>query len=88
MKNYAASSCNHSFTDRCIRLKAIETIQSLIDHIKVTPTNTGFDVELHGELGAIMEMVGQNDRSPAGLIAGRSLSVVAGVGFEPTTFRL
>jgi hypothetical protein len=64
--------------DPAIRLKAIETIQSLIDHIKVTPTNTGFDVELHGELGAIMEMVGQNDRSPAGLIAGRSLSVVAG----------
>ncbi len=39
--------------DPAIRLKAIEAIQSLIDHIKVTPTNTGFDVEL----GAIMEML-------------------------------
>ena len=75
-------------SDPAIRLKAIEAIQSLIDHIKVTPTNTGFDVELHGELRAIMEMVDQNDRRPAVEAAGRSLSVVAGVGFEPTTFRL
>ena len=75
-------------SDPAIRLRAIEAIQSLIDHIKVTPTNTGFDVELHGELGAIMEVVDQKDRRPAGLTAGRSLSVVAGVGFEPTTFRL
>ncbi|WP_425506408.1 recombinase family protein [Sulfitobacter undariae] len=75
-------------SDPAIRLKAIETIQSLIDHIKITPTNTGFDVELHGELGAVMEMVDQNERRPAEQTAGRSLTVVAGVGFEPTTFRL
>ncbi len=75
-------------SDPAIKLQAIEAIQGLIDHIKVTPTNTGFDVELHGELGAIMEMVDQNDRRPAVETAGRSLSVVAGVGFEPTTFRL
>ncbi len=74
--------------DPAIRLKAIDTIQSLIDHIKVTPTNTGFDVELHGELGAIMEMVDENEQRPAVDAAGRPLSVVAGVGFEPTTFRL
>lgn len=64
--------------DPAIRLKAIEAIQGLIDHIKVTPTNTGFDVELHGELGAIMEMVDQNEQRPAVYAAGRSLSVVAG----------
>ena len=75
-------------TDPAIRLQAIEVIQGLINHIKVTPTNTGFDVELHGELGAIMEVVGRNDERPAELTAGRSVSVVAGVGFEPTTFRL
>lgn len=60
------------------RVQAIHAIQSLIDHIKVTPTNTGFDVELHGELGAIMEMLDQNERRPAGTTAGRSFSVVAG----------
>ena len=74
--------------DPAIRLKAIEAIQSLIDHIKVTPTNLDFDVELHGQLGAIMEMVSQKERSPAACATGRSSSVVAGVGFEPTTFRL
>ena len=36
-------------------------------------------VELHGELGAIMEMVDENERRPAGISARRSLSVVAGV---------
>ncbi|GFE64920.1 resolvase [Litoreibacter roseus] len=75
-------------SDPALRQRAIEAIQDLIDHIKVTPTNTGFDVELHGELGAIMEMADENERRPAGTSAGRSLSVVAGVGFEPTTFRL
>jgi len=75
-------------SDPAIRLKAIETIQSLIDHIKVTPTNTGFDVELHGELAAIMEVVDTKHERAAVDAAGRSLSVVAGVGFEPTTFRL
>ena len=66
-------------SDPAIRLKAIEAIQSLIDHIKVTPTNTGFDVELYGELGAIMQMVDENEQRPAVDAAGRSLSVVAGV---------
>ena len=60
-------------SDPSLRQRAIHAIQDLIDHIKVTPTNTGFDVELHGELGAIMEMVDQNERRPAGLTAGRSL---------------
>ncbi|WP_367181302.1 recombinase family protein [uncultured Roseobacter sp.] len=78
----------NGLSDPAIRLQAIDTIQGLIDHIKVTPTNTGFDVELHGELGAILDMVDQNDRRPAVETAGRSFSVVAGVGFEPTTFRL
>lgn len=68
----------NGLSDPVIRLQAIKTIQGLIDHIKVTPTNTGFDVELHGELGAIMEMVDQNERRPGGKTAGRSLSVVAG----------
>ena len=67
-------------SDPAIRLKAIDTIQCLIDHIKITPTNTGVDVELHGELGAIMEMVDTNERRPAELTARRSSSVVAGVG--------
>ena len=75
-------------SDPAIRLKAIETIQGLIDHIKVTPTNTGFDVELYGELGGIMEVVYAKHERPAGLTAGRLFSLVAGVGFEPTTFRL
>ncbi|MEH6737220.1 MAG: hypothetical protein V7695_01580 [Sulfitobacter sp.] len=66
-------------SDPAIRLKAIETIQSLIDRIKITPTNTGFDVELHGELAAVMEMVDQNERRLAELTAGRSFTVVAGV---------
>ena len=56
--------------------------------IKVTPTNNGFDVELHGELGSNMEVVYAKHERPAGLTAGHLFSLVAGVGFEPTTFRL
>lgn len=64
--------------DPAIRLQAIGTIRSLIDHIKVTPTSTGFEVELHGELGAVLDMVDGNERRPVGLTTGRSVSVVAG----------
>ena len=50
----------------------------------------GADLTLHGDLGALLSVGTQNAQKPAapessGLC---TLTVVAGVGFEPTTFRL
>ncbi len=70
---------------------AREILVDLVDRIEVTPRADGakgVDLLLHGDLAAILGI--QNDESPAVRKDGEacSLKMVAGVGFEPTTFRL
>jgi len=51
----------------------------------------GIEAQLHGDLAAILALSsndGRKQKLPANGVAGSLLSVVAGVGFEPTTFRL
>ena len=63
--------------------------QSLMAKVIVTPKGEGFAVDIHGELGGIFALLeGGNDERPGRGARGVSLSLVAGVGFEPTTFRL
>ena len=78
------------------RDEAADAIRSLIERVTLTPgpRRGQIDATLHGEFGAILEWVarrevGQNDKTPTGGPAGvMSVSVVAGTGFEPVTFRL
>ena len=70
--------------------QATEIIQSLIEKIVVSPTGQRgkSDVVLHGALASILAYA--NDTAHSGAVSsstGRVL-LVAGVGFEPTTFRL
>ena len=75
--------------DPLLRQDAISVIQSLVENVIVTPTEEGFAVDIHGELGGILALVeGGNDERPGRVARGASLSVVAGAGFEPATFRL
>jgi site-specific DNA recombinase len=55
--------------------------------LKPGPERGQIEAVLHGELGALLDLVAQNaeSRTPG---KGVRLSLVAGVGFEPTTFRL
>jgi hypothetical protein len=49
------------------------------------------DAALHGDLAAILSAcagAAQKGNAPDLAISGRPLSVVAGTGFEPVTFRL
>ena len=74
------------------RDEAADAIRGLIERIVLTPGDRRGEMHasLHGDLGTILEWAG----SGAGRKAtdtparGMSVSVVAGVGFEPTTFRL
>ncbi len=73
-----------------IAAEAKSVLRSLIKMIKVTPgTNRGqVELELHGELAAILT-VGQGKKNENGAPASPiQVSVVAGAGFEPATFRL
>ena len=54
----------------------------------LTPSESTLEAELFGDLAAILDYAqGEHQQARKGLPEMR-LSVVAGVGFEPTTFRL
>ena len=71
---------------------AASAIRSLIERIVLTPGKRWgeMDAVLHGDLGTILEWAGNGRGSAKAASPGpeMSVSVVAGVGFEPTTFRL
>jgi site-specific DNA recombinase len=80
-------------TDTDYRDEAIETIRSMIENITLTPraNGAGLDALLRGDLARMLVLCvagsGQT-KAPGDVSRGLSLSVVAGTGFEPVTFRL
>ena len=48
----------------------------------------GHVIELFGELAAILEITAPKNKNTHRFTGGVSVKLVAGVGFEPTTFRL
>lgn len=77
------------------RDEAATALRALIDKVVLTPgTQRGeMHATLHGEFGVILDWLDdkprtQNDNTPGAYATGVSLSLGAGVGFEPTTFRL
>ncbi|WP_328285757.1 recombinase family protein [Magnetospirillum molischianum] len=77
-----------SHTDE--RDEAADAIRSLIEKITLTPgpKRGQIDAVLYGDLAAILEWTAQNANTPGLGGSGVSVSVVAGAGFEPATFRL
>ncbi len=68
------------------RTEAVEILRGLIDAINVRPTEAGTEIELVGDIVSMLKLPGKES---AGIEAHKSsVKVVAGVGFEPTTFRL
>ena len=79
------------------RQEAAETLRGLNEKISLTPGPERGEIyaTLHGELGTILnwterQAIGKAVKTtkPAADATGLSLSVVAGIGFEPMTFRL
>jgi site-specific DNA recombinase len=78
--------------------EAADALRALIERIELTPGVKRGEVNaiLHGEFGAILEWIKQresaeNDKTAGAFasgVSGMSVSVVAGAGFEPATFRL
>ena len=68
---------------------AQEAIRSLIESVMVTPLGETMTVDLVGDLGGILSIAaGQNAKGPAVSDRPSSAKLVAGLGFEPRTFRL
>ena len=76
-------------TDEATRPQAMDLIRSMIDHIEIhVGTERGRpDIILVGALAQILAFTQQNKTAASNGSDGRVL-MVAGVGFEPTTFRL
>ncbi len=71
------------------RDEAMAAIRSLIDHVVVTPEDDRLRIDLRGELATIMQFASAKQKPTAEVRDGLAqLKLVAGVGFEPTTFRL
>ena len=76
--------------------EAMDAIRAMIARIVLTPRPTGgMEVVLEGDLARILAICEGAEHRNARLSGGRSadvpnrqLSVVAGAGFEPATFRL
>ena len=79
-----------ALADETIRAEAMELIRSLVDEIVLTPEGQGLRLDLKGELAGILNICAEGKKP--GTVSGprleRQIKVVAGVGFEPTTFRL
>jgi site-specific DNA recombinase len=75
------------------RTEAVEIIRSLVEQVIFRPTpKAGLEFELVGDIAGMVHLAQNAETSPvSGAVHdqfSRSVKVVAGVGFEPTTFRL
>ena len=80
-----------SLNDEASKSEASELLRGLVSEVRLHPDESvedGHVIELYGELAAILELTAPKNDNTHRFTGGLSLQVVAGVGFEPTTFRL
>jgi site-specific DNA recombinase len=83
------AALHEALEDKTTREEAMELIRSLIDAIVLIPDRNRLRVEVRGELAAILALAeGRKNPGPADRDSAKQIKMVAGVGFEPTTFRL
>ena len=64
-------------------------IRQLIERVQLNPVNGELKIELYGELAALLKLGTEpKNEHPQAESEGVQITLVAGVGFEPTTFRL
>jgi site-specific DNA recombinase len=78
-----------ALNDEATRPEAAEILRGLIDAIELRPGKSRYDILLRGDLAGILTLA-INSKKPATLSRDglSQVALVAGVGFEPTTFRL
>ncbi len=80
-----------SLNNEATKSEAIVLLRGLVTEARMIPETTalnGHIIELTGDLAAILELSDPQIQKTRRLTGGGSVSLVAGVGFEPTTFRL
>ena len=69
------------------RLKAAEILRSLVKEIILTPEDGELQIDVRGDLAGILR-IAVKAKTPATKTGGSQVEMVAGIGFEPMTFRL
>ncbi|EEX13003.1 recombinase [Citreicella sp. SE45] len=80
-----------ALSDPAVRVQAAEAMRALISGIRMMPTADapdGHRIELSGDLAGILALGDADTTKPPRGARALSETMVAGVGFEPTTFRL
>jgi site-specific DNA recombinase len=70
-----------------IRTEATAILRGLIEEIRLVPENGVLEIEIVGALAGILAL-GLEREQPATVSGGLQVTLVAGTGFEPVTFRL
>ena len=73
-----------------LRAEAAGALRALIDQVRLIPEDGRLRIELRGELAGILALsaAGKKPGSISANQLAEQIKMVAGVGFEPTTFRL
>ncbi len=80
---------HEALQEESTKAEAFEALRSLIDRVMLVPEDGQLAIELRGDLAAMLTFSENKTRPAAERAAiGAQVSLVAGVGFEPTTFRL
>ena len=76
-----------ALNDEATRTEAATMVRELVDRIQLAPDQAnGLQIELVGDLARILAFTNKNPRRADP--AGAQVTMVAGTGFEPVTFRL
>jgi site-specific DNA recombinase len=74
------------------RDEAFELIRSLVEAVVVVPVGKELELEIKGDLAGILHLCDAGRKAKPGTVSSAGLAeqlkMVAGAGFEPTTFRL
>ncbi|MGN7614272.1 recombinase family protein, partial [Magnetococcales bacterium HHB-1] len=70
-------------------IEANTAIRQLIERVHLVPENGELKIELYGELAALLKLGTEPKKEhPQAESEGVQITMVAGAGFEPATFRL
>jgi len=70
-----------------LRTEAADAIRSLIEEIRLVPMNGKLEIELGGDLAGILALAAGKKKPVSAEGDGLQATLVAGEGFEPSTFR-
>ena len=78
-----------SLNDPNTLIEANTAIRQLIERVRLVPENGELKIELYGELAALLKLgTAPKNKHPQAESEGVQITMVAGAGFEPATFRL